>query len=141
MYKHMDINKIFKMFENEEVVGKEFKEYTKSPYFMISAFKKFYQNRQVEEKYIEQFIKSIPHNVKVDPQYVRVTQEKILFERTFNFLRYIDVDKEVHIHALKELKDKVLILGLEESLYYFENKEVYENCAIIKKILDKIKSL
>ena len=77
---------------------------------------------------------------KADPELdvaqVQRAGEHMLYDRAYSYISRIDIQDEYHIKILFQEANPDLEKALTTVLYYYENEEQYEKCAILKKYLD-----
>jgi len=87
---------------------------------------------------------ALGYEVIIDPIQVRAEDigevkragENMLYNRAYNYLINIDVQDEYHVRILFEEANSKLEEALQKTLFFFENEEEYEKCAILKRYLD-----
>ena len=147
MYRGMDVNKIFNLFENEEPESLKEKaqqvdnliDYKNHPLFWVGMFKKLIQNHQVFNDQLLKFFDKLDENLSTTD--VDKAGEFIVFTRAWDYIQKVDPDNLVCQEALYRFADIHLKIALELSINYFQEEEEYEKCAHLKKNLEFIKLL
>lgn len=142
----MDINKIFGAFNSsskDDGWGSGYgMSYTPSPRqidenhprYFIKMFQKLILNYTgYSDKIIDFFGQADPD---LDIGEVKRAGENMLYGRAYNYLINIDVQDEYHVRILFEEANSKLEEALQKTLFFFENEEEYEKCAILKRYLD-----
>jgi len=137
----MNLNNIFNLFNNEDNSVDEtllLIDFSTHPIFWISGFNKIINNHLFFKNYtVKMFKSSSPELNKEDLQ--RAGQE-FMFRRAWDYIKDIDVSKSFHIECLKSKATKSFVYNLQSTIYFFENLEEYEKCALLKKIEEVVES-
>ena len=136
----MDIDKIFKLFNNENEEKEAHFNFEEHPLYSLKMFIKIHQKKNS----LNNIIKS-----NITPSFSQVlqssdTNEEDLAEyvanvRAFHYLNKLNLISEIDIEILKENSSDELIKYLDYSREFFESLEQYEKCSFLKKIQDIIK--
>lgn len=142
----MDINKIFGAFDSsskDDGWGSGYgMGYTPSPRqidenhprYFIKMFQKLILNYTgYSDKIIDFFGQADPD---LDIGEVKRAGENMLYGRAYNYLINIDVQDEYHVRILFEEANSKLEEAMQKTLFFFENEEEYEKCAVLKRYLD-----
>ena len=142
----MDINKIFGAFDSSSRDDSWGKGYDgvkyglppqiseNHPRYFIKMFQKLILNYTgYSDKIIDFFGVADP---ELDVGEVKRAGENMLYNRAYNYLLNIDIRDEYHGRILFENANPGLEEALQRTLFFFENEEEYEKCAILKKYLD-----
>lgn len=137
----MDLSKIFKLFNESEEVENDFSEDTyidfkSTPLYWVGMYKKLVLNNSNFNKKIVQFFKE--SDEELDVAEMSEAGEFITYQRAWDFIKNINPEDEFHRKIIKKLSDEYLETALKLGILYFEEREMYENCALLKKILDEI---
>ena len=137
----MDLSKIFKLFnENEEVENNlsddTYIDFKSTPLYWIGMYKKLVLNNSNFNKKIVQFFKE--SDEELDVAEMSEAGEFITYQRAWDFIKNINPEDEFHRKTIKNSSDEYLETALKLGILYFEEREMYENCALLKKILDEI---
>jgi hypothetical protein len=137
LWLYMDINKIFDLFDSSSkdelvqdrsAIVNDFKEH---PAYWLGMYKKLIFNQKLFSQRI------IYHLNKLDTdQDLEVVGNNLAFERGWHYIQKFDVNEEIHKDSIILLLDSILLKTLEDGIYHFQEKEEYERCAHLKKILD-----
>ena len=137
----MDLSKIFKLFNESEEVENDFSEDTyidfkSTPLYWVGMYKKLVLNNSNFNKKIVQFFKD--SDEELDVAEMSEAGEFITYQRAWDFIKNINPEDEFHRKIIKKSSDEYLETALKLGILYFEEREIYENCALLKKILDEI---
>lgn len=137
----MDLSKIFKLFNESEEVENDFSEDTyidfkSTPLYWVGMYKKLVLNNSNFNKKIVQFFKD--SDEELDVAEMSEAGEFITYQRAWDFIKNINPEDEFHRKIIKKSSDEYLETALKLGILYFEEREMYENCALLKKILDEI---
>lgn len=137
----MDLSKIFKLFNESEEVENDFSEDTyidfkSTPLYWVGMYKKLVLNNSNFNKKIVQFFKE--SDEELDVAEMSEAGEFITYQRAWDFIKNINPEDEFHRKIIKKSSDEYLETALKLGILYFEEREMYENCALLKKILDEI---
>jgi hypothetical protein len=137
LWLYMDINKIFDLFDSSSkdelvqdrsAIVNDFKEH---PAYWLGMYKKLIFNQKLFSQRI------IYHLNKLDTdQDLEVVGNNLAFERGWHYIQKFNVNEEIHKDSIILLLDSILLKTLEDGIYHFQEKEEYERCAHLKKILD-----
>jgi hypothetical protein len=137
----MNLNSIFNLFNSEDNSVDEtllLVDFSTHPIFWISGFNKIINNHLFFKNYtVKTFKTSSPELNEEDLQ--RAGQE-FMFRRAWDYIKDIDVSKSFHIECLKSKATKSFVYNLQSTIYFFENSEEYEKCALLKKIEEVVES-
>lgn len=71
---------------------------------------------------------------------VRETVKEQFYDRLYSYLLKIDLAKFENIYVITEEYDKMGVFqALNHLLYYYQDKEYYERCAVIKSFDDLLR--
>ena len=147
MYRCMDVNKIFNLFENEEPDSQKEKDqqvdialdYKNHPLFWVGMFKKLIQNHQTFNDQLLKFFDKLDEGL--DMVDVDRAGEFVVFNRAWTYIQKVDPDNLACQEALYRFVDIHLRVALELSINYFQEMEEYEKCIHLKKNLEFVKLL
>lgn len=137
----MDINKLFKLFEEDESHLEEenqrlvdiFKDH---PLIKIGYFKKLIKNYSI---YWNNIIKQFENNkIDIEIEDIKKAGEFILFSKAYEYISFIKISDPYHLECIKSLANKDFLDSLNFSIKHFEKLEEYEKCGFIKNIRDKV---
>ena len=144
----MDINKIFSLFDGNEfnsiqekaqatdILLGDFKEH---PAYWLGMFKKLILNHKIFKRKIVHFME------KSDPELnlgeLDVAGDELAFERAWYYIQKFNINEEYHRESINLVIDETLVKIMDEAIFFFQERELYERCAHIKKISDEIKKL
>lgn len=137
----MDINKIFNLFDSgskEKIQEEEIQimDLSDHPVYWLGMFKKLIQNHKVFKKKIVSFLEKA--KPEMDLEDINSTGDDLAFERAWFYASKFDPSLEEHNEVINLILDTYLVNALEESIFHFQEKEEYEKCAHLKKILDEV---
>jgi hypothetical protein len=131
---------LFSQSEDLEGVNEEvYIDYSDDPLYQLGMFKKTILNHINFNKKALQFLKD--EHSDLDIEDIRTAGEFIVYNRAWRYIRGIDTDSDAFINTLKRYNDEFMDTSLKLGINFFEQEEEYERCALLKKILDKLKSL
>lgn len=136
----MDVNKVFNLFEeqdsNENTVTKL--DLTESPVMWIGMFKKLITNYKVFSHQLINLFSQVDPPLDIDD--IKNASGYMIYTRAFDYISKLDLTNSVHIECLKIYTDEKLKQSLELSLRFYETREEYEKCSVLKNIQDRISS-
>ena len=136
----MDVNKVFNLFEeqdsNENSVTKL--DLTESPVMWIGMFKKLITNYKVFSQQLINLFSQVDPPLDIDD--IKNASGYMIYTRAFDYISKLDLTNSVHIECLKIYVDDKLKQSLELSLRFYETREEYEKCSVLKNIQDHISS-
>jgi len=134
----LDPHSLFSIFEQgDEEVYKEngVEDVLNNPYVLIGMVVRGLENYQLIDM---MYLRSYPEQYKN----VRETVKLKYFTNLYKYLTRIDVDKFETRYTIGEDYDSQDVLyRLDDMLYFFEDLEMYEKCATIKKYMDLIREV
>jgi hypothetical protein len=122
---------IFSLFQNEDTI-EVYENFMDNPYVKIGMFNKLIRNNTIFNIKFKKFLDSADLNY--DKDYIDSSSRFITFNRAFFYIKDIDVENTQHIDALKCHDFEDLILNVNTSISFFEEKEEYEKCSHLFKI-------
>ena len=139
----VSIDNIFGLFshENDDLSsdGKTSYEDLKStPMYYVGMYKKLILNHINFNKKVLNFFKK--SNEELDVEDIKEAGEYVTYNRAWNYIKSVDLSEASHIDALKYYSDEYLDTALQLGISYFTQTEEYERCAILLKIINKVKS-
>jgi hypothetical protein len=132
----MNINNIFSVFTPQEDI--KINNLSQLSDFKIGMFYKFIVNFEFSK---EKFIEIIGKDLGVDKNEMKEIGREIIYNIAFSYIEELDINTEECVEALSKYKKRNLDFYLTLNLKYFEEKEEYRKCVILKKILDKVKEI
>ena len=147
MYRQMDINKIFNLFNGDEPESLREKaqqvdiplDYKNHPLFWVGMFKKLIQNHHIFNDQLLKFFEKLDEELDIVD--IDRAGEFVVFNRAWNYIQKVDPDNLITQEALYRFADIHLKLALELSISYFQEMEDYEKCSHLKKNLDFVNLL
>tara|TARA_R110000772_G_scaffold192530_3_gene303489 strand:+ start:2410 stop:2835 length:426 start_codon:yes stop_codon:yes gene_type:complete len=139
----MDLSKIFELFNEKEEVENEdenpYVDFKSSPLYWVGMYKKLVLNNSNFNKKIVKFFKDSDDDLDVDE--MSEAGEWITYQRAWEYIKDINLKNENHIKIIKRYSDEYLETSLKLGISYFEGKEIYENCALLKGVLDVVENI
>jgi hypothetical protein len=129
---------IFSLFQNEDTI-EVYENFMDNPYVKIGMFNKIIKNNTLFNIKFKKFLDSTDLNY--DKDYIDSSSRFITFNRAFFYIKDIDIENLQHIDALKCYDFEDLMLNVNTSISFFEEKEEYEKCAHLLKIKNSLKNL
>lgn len=140
--KLMGLDNIFELFSSNEDLDGDNNEvqidFTQTPIYWIGMYKKLVLNHINFNKKVLNFFKN--SNAELNVEDIKEAGEYVTYGRAWNYIKSVDLNEISHINALKYYSDEYLSTSLELGINYFQHQEEYERCAILLKILNKVKS-
>jgi len=132
----LDPHTLFSIFEQgDEAVYKEngVEEVLSNPYVLIGMVIRGLENYQIMDN---MYLRSYPEQYKE----VRDTVKLKYYNGLYQYLTRVDIDTFNPSYTIGESYDSQDVLfGLDTMLYYYEELEMYEKCAVIKKFMDLVR--
>ena len=144
----MDVNKIFGLFGDKNINTqsketqdiKKVLDYKNHPLFWVGMFRKLIMNHNNFKDKVIGFFSSLDEGLDIKD--VKNAGEYILYDRSWMWIKDIDLKDEIHKESLVHYtKDNNLILCIKSSISHFQDLEEYERCAHLKNIQDFLESL
>ena len=136
MMQQLDPHTLFSIFEQgDEAVYKEhgMEDVLNNPYVLIGMVIRGLENYSIMDI---MYMRSYPEQYKA----VRDTVKLKYYNNLYNYLTRIKLDSFEARYTIGETYDfQDVLFGLDTLLYYFEDKEMYEKCAVIKKYMDLVR--
>jgi hypothetical protein len=103
------------------------------PAFWIGMFRKIIMNHSnFSSAQLSVFKTAFPN---MDINDIKNAGEFIIYTRSYDFLKRLDIERELDLEVLKNNSTLELDIALKLSLSYFESTEEYEKCSHIIKVL------
>lgn len=132
----IDPHTLFSIFEQgDEAVYKEngVEEVLSNPYVLIGMVIRGLENYQIMDN---MYLRSYPEQYKE----VRSTVKLKYYNGLYQYLTRVDLDTFNPRYTIGESYDSQDVLfGLDTMLSYYEELEMYEKCAVIKKFMDLVR--
>lgn len=132
----LDPHTLFSIFEQgDEAVYKEhgMEDVLNNPYVLIGMVVRGLENYSIMDM---MYMRSYPEQYKA----VRNTVKLKYYNNLYNYLTRIKLDSFETRYTVGETYDSQDVLfGLGTLLYYFEELEMYEKCAVVKKYMDLVR--
>ena len=132
----LDPHTLFSIFEQgDEAVYKEhgMEDVLNNPYVLIGMVIKGLENYQIMDM---MYMRSYPEQYKE----VRHTVKLKYYNGLYTYLTRINIDSFEAKYTIGETYDSQDVLfGLDTLLYFYEDLEMYEKCAVIKKYMDLVR--
>ncbi len=126
------MGKIFSLFDSESgqelLTSKSVKRVEDTALFHVGMFRKLILN---ENFYNRELYKEFPFMKNID-----ILSEFVVFHRAFFYIDKVNLEDELGREALKFFNGDELKTCFKLAIHFFEEKEVYEKCAHLKKLLD-----
>ena len=141
----IDKNKLFHLFDDtpdQETVSEvrtSLNDFIKSPFAKIGMFTKLILNHFVFHQKLQKFLEKEEPTYNVES--TREAADYTIFNRSWNYIKQIDVDDPDHIEAMLNFNPKIFNKALQNALWYFEAQEEYEKCAHVHKIQKLVKEI
>ncbi len=131
----LNLDNLFNLFPPKDVIENNdvHIDFTESPTYYLGMWKKIILNHINFNKKILTFFKKT--NNEFDIQDIAEAGRYVTFGRAWFYLKKLDVNNKEHIKAIQNYSDDYLDTSLELGIQHFQEKEEYEKCAQILKIL------
>lgn len=135
----MNIDRIFALFDHKNgdkpLTEKDnaIIELYEKPLFWVGMFEKLIQNNNV---FKQQLVMMFKHDKHYNPKQLMESGDIIVYNRAYSFIELLSLDNEDHKNAIRaRTKHSYLINNLITTMNFFSDREEYEKCAVLKKIL------
>jgi hypothetical protein len=141
----IDKNKLFHLFDDtsdQETVSEvrtSLNDFIKSPFAKIGMFTKLILNHFIFHQKLQKFLEKEEPTYNVES--TREAADYTIFNRSWSYIKQIDVDDPDHIEAMLNFNPKIFNKALQNALWYFEAQEEYEKCAHLHKIQKLVKEI
>jgi hypothetical protein len=140
----IDKNRLFNLFEDspqQETIPsrKSLDDFIKSPFAKIGMFTKLILNHFVFHEKLKKFLDK--EQPSYDSQSTREAADFTIFNRSWHYIKDIDIDSSDCIEAILNFDPKIFNKALQSSIMYFEACEQYERCAHLLNIQQIVKKL
>ena len=137
----MDPNSIFSLFdsepENREVeLEKEIKDLPNHPYVLLGLFTRMVLRGEEAIHNSVDFLKAL--NPDIDLESISEINRYMLYLSGFNYLSKLSLEDPFHQDVLLEKAGADFLTACQKSIQFFQEREDYEKCALIKKYNDFI---
>ena len=141
----MDISKIFNLFDSGsedeikddvQIVLVDFKEH---PAYWLGMFKKLVLNHKLFKRKIVSFLEKSDPEINLSD--LDIVGDDLAYERAWYYASKFDPSLDIHKESINMILDEHLVKTLNETIFHFQEKEEYERCAHLKKILDEVQRL
>ena len=137
----MDPNSIFSLFdsepENRQVEPeKEIKDLPNHPYVLLGLFTRMVLRGEEAIHNSVDFLKAL--NPDIDLESIREINRYMLYLSGFNYLSKLSLEDPFHQDVLLEKAGADFLTACQKSIQFFQEREDYEKCALIKKYNDFI---
>jgi hypothetical protein len=102
-------------------------------------FKKLILNHKLFSKKITYFLEQT--DPEMNTSEIKESGDYIAYERAWQYIKKFDINEESHRESINLVIDENLVKTMDYAILYFQELELYERCAHIKKISDEIKKL
>lgn len=110
-------------------------DFKNTPVYWVGMYKKLILNHINFNKKVVEFFKEA--NEEFDSDDIKEAGEFVVYNRAWNYIKKVDINKKDHIDAIEKYCDEYLDISLKLGILFFEQSEEYEKCALLKHILDK----
>lgn len=141
----IDPEKIFNLFSKTEIdtplnekfqAANELMNFQETAVFWVGMFKKLIINSSNAKKQIQRIF---PKEIIEEFLKIEDFNELFIFTRSWVYISRINLKEKTHQDALKLFNDEDLIVCLQLSINFWEEKEEYEKCAHLKHIENFLK--
>lgn len=137
----MDPNSIFSLFdsepENRQVEPeKEIKDLPNHPYVLLGLFTRMVLRGEEAIHNSVDFLKAL--NPDIDLESISEINRYMLYLSGFNYLSKLSLEDPFHQDVLLEKAGADFLTACQKSIQFFQEREDYEKCALVKKYSDFI---
>lgn len=136
MMQQLDPHTLFSIFEQgDESIYREhgIDDVLNNPYVLIGMVVRGLENYSIMDM---MYMRSYPEQYKE----VRDIVKFKYYNNLYRYLTRINLDSfEVRYTVGEAYDSQDVIFGLDTMLYYYEERELYEKCAVIKKYIDLVR--
>lgn len=138
-----NIDNIFHLFDEEGDNKEEtqekniFFDFKNHPVYKILMFKKMILNHLTNRKVITAILKKA--DPLLDEDNALNIGDSICYNKSMDYIIELDLNNITVIDSIIEQSNDELLLALNKAEKYFLDIELYEKCAVIKKIQDIVK--
>ena len=137
----MDIDKVFNSFNDEEYKEKV-KDLKDTPQYWIGMFKKLIYNYNNGHKYfMKNLLDSLEDQQDIDKEKIKDSIKYLTYSIAYSYIKKLDITDLTHLYYLTLSADDMLSKSILSCLYYFESKEMYEDCAFLKLLEVEVNKL
>ena len=115
-------------------VEKSYLNFKQTPLYWVGMFKKTVLNHVNFNKKIIKFLQK--SNQELTIHEIQEAGEYVIYYKAWAYIRKIDLSEKSHLLAVDHYSDEFLDTPLKMAISFFEEKEEYEKCAHLKRILD-----
>jgi hypothetical protein len=135
----MDVDKIFNSFNDEEYQEK-IKELKDTPHYWIGMFKKLIHNyNNGYSTFMSNLLSSMEDTDDIDKEKVKQSVEYLTYNIAYSYIVKLDITDLSHLYYIILESDDTLLTSLNLCLKYFEDRELYEYCTVLKSIETEVK--
>jgi hypothetical protein len=135
----MDVDKIFNSFNDEEYQEK-IKELRDTPQYWIGMFKKLiYNYNNGYSTFMSNLLSSMEDTDDIDKEKVKQSVEYLTYNIAYSYIVKLDITDLSHLYYIILESDDTLLTSLNLCLKYFEDRELYEYCTVLKSIETEVK--
>lgn len=139
----MNKDKIFELFEGDVKSGEDVNisqstidSFMKQPYTKIGMFTKLIINHRVFHEKLKKFFKQ--EGTEFDIDKAKEASQFAVYNRAWSYIKQIKVEDKDHLQAIGEFEPPTFNKALQDSIWYFEEREEYEKCAHLLKIKEVV---
>jgi hypothetical protein len=142
----MDLDNFFKFFtpphgedtnkDNDLIAS--YSDFYDNPIYKLGMFKKLIINHQNFNSKALLSLLGAKGGDNEEAAKIQRFSDMILYNRAYGFLNAIDLEIPENVSFVKESFSKELIISFNLALKFFEGREEYERCALIKKFEDLV---
>jgi hypothetical protein len=131
-----DIDSFFELFNPKNKVVENPEELTINEYiFNIKMFSKLIIKSNARQDLVVNFAKELRDNIPRDK--LLAAGIDMVYNRAFLYVELFNINNHLWVKALHQCVDVFLITSIQICKQYFEDREEYEKCAVLQKILEE----
>jgi hypothetical protein len=105
-------------------------------------FKKLIHNYNNGYQYfMKNLLDSLEDEHDIDKDKVKDTVEYLTYSIAYSYIKRLDITDLSHIYYITLAADDMLLTSISRCLYYFESKEMYEDCVYLKSLETEVNKI
>lgn len=135
----LNYTKIFQLFDEDNQKDNNMTSYNElreHPVFFLGMYKKLINYKPMSSIKIESFLEK--ENIKISSEEIQQVGKNIKYNRAFELIQKFNINDEYMIKCLLDYANDDFNDSINKGISFFLEREEFEKCAFLKKILDKI---
>lgn len=139
----MNPDTVFSLFDSEpenqgENLNKEITNLSEHPYVLMGLFTRMIIRGEESIQNTIEFLKAIKMDSSFDFETNTAFSRYMLYTAGFNHLSKLSLEDPLHQDTLLEKAGEDFLTACDKAIQFFQSREEYEKCALIKKFSDFI---